>query len=50
MEVVNRGFDLGFDDACALEANRFGVLCATEDMEEGTGAFLDKRKPGFKGR
>jgi enoyl-CoA hydratase len=49
MEVINQGYDLGFDDACRLEANMFGVLCATEDMKEGTGAFLEKRKPDFKG-
>ena len=50
MEVINQGYDLGFDDACRLEANMFGVLCATEDMKEGTGAFLEKRKPDFKGK
>ncbi len=50
MEVINQGFDLSFDDACRLEANMFGVLCATEDMKEGTGAFLEKRKPDFKGK
>lgn len=50
MEVVNRGHDLDFDDACALEAQMFGVLCATEDMKEGTKAFLEKRQASFKGK
>jgi enoyl-CoA hydratase len=50
MEVVNRGHDLDFDDACALEAQMFGVLCATEDMKEGTKAFLEKRPAVFKGK
>ena len=50
MEVVNRGHDLDFDDACALEAHMFGVLCATEDMKEGTKAFLEKRQAIFKGK
>ncbi|UCH82803.1 MAG: enoyl-CoA hydratase/isomerase family protein [Candidatus Latescibacterota bacterium] len=50
MELVNQGYDLDFDDACKLEAARFGVLCGTEDMKEGTDAFLNKRKPEFKGR
>jgi enoyl-CoA hydratase len=50
MEVVNRGHDLDFDDACALEAQMFGVLCATEDMKEGTKAFLEKRPASFKGK
>lgn len=50
MDVVNRGHDLDFDDACALEAQMFGVLCATEDMKEGTKAFLEKRQASFKGK
>jgi enoyl-CoA hydratase len=50
MEAVNRGFDLDFDDACKLEAQMFGVLCATEDMKEGTQAFLEKRPASFKGK
>ena len=50
MEVVNRGHDIDFDDACALEAQMFGVLCATEDMKEGTTAFLEKRQAAFKGK
>jgi enoyl-CoA hydratase len=50
MALVNQGYDLDFDDACRLEAQTFGVLCATEDMKEGTKAFLEKRQPGFKGR
>lgn len=50
MALVNQGFDLDFDDACRLEAQTFGVLCATEDMKEGTKAFLDKRPAAFKGK
>jgi len=50
MDVVNQGYDIDFDDACRLEANMFGVLCSTADMKEGTDAFLNKRKPEFKGK
>lgn len=32
------------------EAKLFGELCATDDFKEGTGAFLEKRKPEFSGK
>jgi enoyl-CoA hydratase len=50
MDAVNQGYDIDFDDACRLEANMFGVLCASADMKEGTDAFLKKRKPEFTGK
>lgn len=50
IEVVNRGADIPLDEALALEATAFGLLAATEDMREGTSAFLEKRAPAFRGR
>jgi enoyl-CoA hydratase len=48
MEAVNKGLNQTLDDGLNLEANLFGLLCATEDMKEGLTAFLEKRKPEFK--
>jgi len=39
-----------FGEACALEATLFGLTASTDDMREGTRAFLEKRKPQFTGR
>jgi enoyl-CoA hydratase len=48
IEAVNHGLDLPFDDACLLEATLFGVGAASEEMREGTSAFLEKRKAEFR--
>jgi enoyl-CoA hydratase len=49
LEAVDSGLEADLDQALLLEANHFGLLSATEDMREGTKAFLEKRKPLFKG-
>ncbi len=38
-----------FAEACQYEATLFGLVASTDDMREGTAAFLGKRKPQFKG-
>jgi enoyl-CoA hydratase len=48
--AINAGAHLSIDDALELEALEFGLLVNTEDIAEGTGAFLAKRKPQWKGR
>jgi enoyl-CoA hydratase len=50
IEAVNRGLEVSFDKGQFLEATLFGLVASTEDMREGTRAFLEKRKPDFKGR
>jgi len=50
MNAVNRGVEMPFADACQYEATLFGLVASSEDMREGTKAFLEKRKPAFKGR
>jgi enoyl-CoA hydratase/carnithine racemase len=50
VNAVNRGSDMSFADACQYEATLFGLVASTEDMKEGTGAFLEKRKAAFKGK
>jgi enoyl-CoA hydratase len=50
IEAVHRGLDVSFDKAQCLEATLFGLVSSTDDMREGTRAFLEKRKPDFKGR
>ncbi|HET6275399.1 MAG TPA: enoyl-CoA hydratase-related protein [Candidatus Cybelea sp.] len=47
--VINNGAHLSIDDALELEALEFGTLVDTQDIKEGTGAFLEKRKPNWKG-
>lgn len=49
-EAMARGSDMTLDDGLRLEDSLESVLLVTEDFEEGTKAFLEKRKPDFKGR
>jgi len=48
IEAVNYGLDMPFEDACLLEATLFGLGAASDQMQEGTAAFLEKRKPRFR--
>ena len=49
MEAIERGIEMPQEEGLFLEATLFGLCCATEDMREGTKAFLEKRPPQFKG-
>lgn len=48
IEAVNSGLEMCLDDACLLEATLFGVGAASDQMREGTTAFLERRKPDFR--
>ncbi len=48
--LANAGFNMDLEEACNLESYAFGVGFATEDQKEGMTAFIEKRKPNFKGR
>lgn len=50
IEAVNKGLDMPFAAAQIFEATLFGLVSTTEDMREGTRAFLEKRKAEFKGK
>jgi len=50
LDCVNVGGDCAIEEGLQYEAAQFGLVFSTEDMREGTGAFLHKRKPAFHGR
>ncbi len=47
--AANRSFDVDLISGLEYEADQFALLFATEDAREGMGAFVEKRKPQFKG-
>ena len=49
INAINKGVEMGFAEACQYEATLFGLVASTDDMREGTKAFLEKRKPTFSG-
>jgi len=50
MEAIERGVEMPQEEGLFLEATLFGLACATEDMREGTKAFLEKRPAQFTGK
>jgi enoyl-CoA hydratase len=50
LEATNKGLETSQSEGMRLEAAYFGLCAATEDKQEGTTAFLEKRPPHFLGR
>ncbi len=50
LEAVNHGLEMPLADAQFLEASLFGLIASSDDMKEGTKAFLEKRPPSWRGR
>jgi len=50
LAAVTAGQSMGLPEALEHEATLFGLLCASDDMKEGTAAFLEKRAAKFQGK
>lgn len=48
-QAINTGLDADLETACEIEINAFSLCMASPDAKEGTTAFLEKRKPAFRG-
>ena len=48
-ECIGRGLDVDLQDGCYMEREAFGLIATSPDQKEGMTAFLEKRKPVFKG-
>lgn len=49
LESIYHALDSTTPEAQRFESSLFGLLAATDDMKEGMHAFMEKRKPAFKG-
>jgi len=49
-QLINKSTEIDLRVGLINEAEAFGVLASTEDFREGVGAFLEKRKPHYKGK
>ena len=48
-QAVNNGLNVDLATGCQIEVDAFAICMASEDGKEGTRAFIEKRKPHFKG-
>ena len=50
LDAVLLGGEMPIDAALDYESQQFAIAFSTQDMQEGTRAFLERRKPSFTGR
>ena len=50
LDAVNTGGECAIEEGLQYESAQFGLMFSTDDMHEGTRAFLERRKPVFTGR
>jgi enoyl-CoA hydratase len=48
-DCIERGFEVDTKTGCFMESDAFGLCMSSPDGKEGMSAFLEKRKPEFKG-
>jgi enoyl-CoA hydratase len=48
-QAINNGLEVDLASGCGIEIDAFALCYASPDAKEGTGAFLEKRQPDFKG-
>ena len=49
IDCINIGGECGIEEGLEFESVQFGLVFSTQDMREGTAAFLERRKPAFTG-
>ncbi|WP_226469968.1 enoyl-CoA hydratase/isomerase family protein [Luteimonas panaciterrae] len=50
LDCIIHGGETGLEEGLEYETAQFGLIFSTDDMREGTSAFLERRKPEFHGR
>ncbi len=50
LDIINIGGECGIEEGLQYESAQFGLMFSTDDMREGTRAFMERRKPAFTGR
>ena len=50
LDCISVGGECGIEEGLEYESAQFGLMFSTQDMREGTAAFLERRKPSFAGR